>query len=67
MRVEVSTPPTSTSVAALPEILTREQAAWLLQLSPGRLDSAVRSGKIPGRKIGRSWLYSKSALLDLVR
>lgn len=67
MSTDTSAPPTAGTVAALPEILTREQAAWLLQLTPGRLDAAAVRGDVPGRKIGRRWLYSKSALLDLVR
>ncbi|MGQ0632494.1 MAG: helix-turn-helix domain-containing protein [Sporichthyaceae bacterium] len=55
--------PTAIAVAALPEVLTREQAAWLLRLSPGRLDAAVKRGEVPARKVGRKWLFSKTALL----
>ena len=58
--------PTAQGVAELPEVLTREQAAWLLQLTPGRLDAAFLRGQIPGRQIGRRRVYSKSALLALV-
>lgn len=67
MSVDAKTAPTAQTVGALPEILTREQAAWLLQISPGRLDAATNRGDVPGRKIGRRRLYSKSVLLDLVR
>lgn len=58
--------PTATAVAALPEVLTRDQAAWLLRLSPGRLDAAVKRGEVPARKVGRKWLYSKTALLAVI-
>ena len=58
--------PTAQGVADLPEVLSREQAAWLLQLTPGRLDAAASRGEVPARQIGRKRLYSKSALLQLV-
>lgn len=58
--------PTAESVAALPEVLTEEQAAWLLQLTPGRLTAAAQRNEVPSRKIGRQRLYSKSALLGLI-
>ena len=59
-------PPTAQAVDDLPEVLTREQAAWLLQITPGRLDAAFTRGEVPGRQIGRRRLFSKSALLQLV-
>lgn len=58
--------PTAETVAELPEVLTGDQAAWLLQLTPGRLSAAAHRGELPSRKIGRQRLYSKSALLDLI-
>ena len=58
--------PTAQGVADLPEVLTRDQAAWLLQLTTGRLDAAAARGEVPSRQIGRKRLYSKSALLQLV-
>ncbi len=60
------TEPTPEAVGHLPEILTREQAAWLLRLTPGRLEAAAKRGEVPCRQIGRKRLYSKSALLRLV-
>lgn len=65
-RVTPQGTPTADSVATLPEVLTEEQAAWLLQLSPGRLAAAAQRNEVPSRKIGRQRLYSKSALLGLV-
>ncbi len=58
--------PTPDAVEQLPEVLTREQAAWLLRLSPGRLEAAVKRGEVPCRQIGRKRLYSKTALLRMV-
>lgn len=63
-------PPTAQGVADLPEVLSREQAAWLLQVTPGRLDAATERGELPARAIGnvrKRRLYSKTALLELVR
>lgn len=58
--------PTPEAVEHLPEVLTREQAAWLLRLSPGRLDAGVKRGEVPCRQIGRKRLFSKTALLRMV-
>jgi hypothetical protein len=58
--------PTPEAVEQLPEVLTHEQAAWLLRLSPGRLTAAVKRGEVPCRKIGRKQLYSKTVLLRMV-
>ncbi|MDQ2850805.1 MAG: helix-turn-helix domain-containing protein [Actinomycetota bacterium] len=58
--------PTAESVEQLPEVLTGQQAAWLLQLTTGRLSAAAARGEVPSRKIGRQRLYSKSALLALI-
>lgn len=59
-------PPTAQGVADLPEVLSREQAAWMLQVTLRTLDEAARLSQIPSRKIGRRRLYSKSALLAFV-
>lgn len=58
--------PTAESVATLPEVLTTEQAAWLLQMTPGRVKAAAARGELPSKKIGRQRLYSKTVLLHLV-
>ena len=63
-------PPSAQGVADLPEVLSPEQAAWLLQITPGRLDAAAKRGEVPSRTFGSQRvrrLYSKSALLELVR
>lgn len=63
-------PPTASGVEALPEVLSPAQAAWLLQLTPGRLDAAAKRGDVPSRAFGNQRIrrvYSKTALLELVR
>lgn len=57
---------TDEAIEHLPEVLTREQAAWLLRLSPGRLDAAAKRGEVPFHSIGRKRLYSKTTLLRMV-
>jgi len=58
--------PTAEGVAQLPEVLSREQAAWMLQVSPRVLDETAKADQIPHRRIGRRRVYSKSALLAFV-
>lgn len=58
--------PTASGVADLPEVLSREQAAWMLQISPRVLDEAAKHDRIPSRKIGRRRVFSKTALLAFV-
>jgi excisionase family DNA binding protein len=59
--------PTAQDVAALPEILMADQAAWLLRLTIGQLEAAAKRGEIPAAKVGRTRRYSKTALIGLVR
>lgn len=59
-------PPTAETVGALPEPLSLEQAAWLLQITPGRLHAAAKRGEVPARAMGSQrirYVFSKSALL----
>lgn len=63
-------PPTASGVAALPEILSPAQAAWMLQITPGRLEAAAKRGDVPYRGFGTQRIrrvYSKTALLELIR
>ena len=61
-----TTAPTAQGVADLPEVLSRDQAAWMLQVSPRVLDDAAKRGEVPSRQVGRQRVYSKTALLTLV-
>lgn len=46
------------------KILTVRQAAELLQASEETVRDWLRRGRIPGRRVGRSWRISEEALLD---
>jgi excisionase family DNA binding protein len=45
------------------EVLTVEQAADLLQVEPGDVAALAEAGELPGRKIGESWRFLRSAVL----
>jgi excisionase family DNA binding protein len=45
------------------EILTVEEAARLLRLSPYTVRKLARQGRLPGRKVGRGWRFRKDLLL----
>jgi len=47
----------------LPDVLTTEQAAELLQVSTAALRATARAGVIPAAKIGRAWRFSRPALM----
>jgi excisionase family DNA binding protein len=47
-----------------PEVLTAEQLAELLQLDAKTVRALAARGEIPGRKLGREWRFSRSAVLD---
>lgn len=49
------------------DILTLEQAADLLKFHPTTVSGWAKQGKIPGKKIGDSWRFCRSELLDHVR
>jgi excisionase family DNA binding protein len=48
-------------------ILTVPQAAEQLQVCERTLYEWLRSGRIPGRKIGRMWRMSEQVLIDFLR
>jgi excisionase family DNA binding protein len=45
------------------EVLTVEQAAELLQVEPADVAALAEAGELPGRKIGDSWRFLRSAVL----
>ena len=45
------------------DILTKEQAAEFLQLQPRVLTELAKAGKVPARRIGRTFRFSRAALL----
>ena len=46
-----------------PEVLTLEQTAELLQLEQKVVHELAESGKLPGRKVGYDWRFSRTALI----
>jgi excisionase family DNA binding protein len=59
--------PAEGSRAAMDELLTPEQAAAILQLSPKTLKDWLRAGKLPGCKIGRFWRVKPADLEAFIR
>lgn len=49
--------------ATWPELLTAEETALVLALHPDTVRSWLRSGRLPGVRIGRAWYVRKSDLL----
>jgi excisionase family DNA binding protein len=44
-------------------VLTLEEAAALLKVSPDELRKAAAAGELPGRLLGAEWRFSRAALL----
>jgi hypothetical protein len=53
----------ATRSVLIPEILDVEDLAHWLRCSPSTARAHLRSGQIPGRRIGRRWLVARDALL----
>lgn len=47
----------------LPPVLTTEQVAQLLGLSAFTIREYARAGKIPAKKVGKAWRFSRGALI----
>jgi excisionase family DNA binding protein len=45
------------------EVLTLEDAAELLQVTPEDVEALAAGGELPGRKIGTAWRFSRAAVL----
>jgi excisionase family DNA binding protein len=45
------------------DVLTPEQAAELLQVSEDEVVELAEAGKLPGRRIGAAWRFSRPALI----
>ena len=46
------------------EVLNVDEAAELLGVSPWTVREQARVGRLPGRKVGKEWRFSRQALLD---
>ena len=51
---------------AEPDILTVEEAAEYLRVSPSTVRRMARTGLLPGVRIGRQWRFSRRQLLEWV-
>lgn len=49
------------------EFLTTTEVAEWLDVNPSTVLRAARSGELPGRKLGKSWRFSRTALLEAFR
>ena len=48
------------------DILNTQEAAELLRVTPRTVKQLAAAGKIPARKVGRGWRFSRAALLEHV-
>ena len=46
-----------------PEIMSAEQAAQFLQIDEALVVELAQAGKLPGRKLGAAWRFSRAALV----
>jgi excisionase family DNA binding protein len=46
-----------------PEVMNAEQAGQFLQLSEAVVTELAEAGKLPGRKLGKAWRFSRAALV----
>lgn len=49
--------------ALLPEVLNAQQAGQLLQVDEALVVELAEAGKLPGRKLGAVWRFSRAALV----
>lgn len=54
--------PTPPSPTSSPEVMDIAEAAAFLRMKPRALSNAAQEGRIPARKIGRGWRFSRVAL-----
>ena len=50
----------------LSDVLTVEQAAELLQLSTKTLKRLAHAKRLPSRRVGNQWRFSRRALMDWI-
>ena len=47
-----------------PEVMNAEQAAQFLQITEDTVIELAEAGKLPGRKLGTAWRFSRGALVS---
>jgi len=57
---------TAARAGGWPEVLTTEEAAALLRVSPDVLLRLSREGQVPGARLGGRWRYSRSLLEEML-
>jgi excisionase family DNA binding protein len=45
------------------DVLTLEEVAALFKLPPDAIQTAIKDGQLPGRRFGKEWRFSRSAVL----
>jgi molybdopterin-binding protein len=48
------------------DILSTKEASSYLRLNPKRVQALARTGKLPGRRVGRKWLFDRHELEALL-
>lgn len=48
------------------DLMRTDEAARLLRLHPKRVQAMARAGRLPGRRVGRKWLFDRRDLEALV-
>lgn len=48
------------------DLLSTEEAAGYLRLHTKRVQALARAGRLPGRRVGRKWLFDRRDLDDLL-
>jgi molybdopterin-binding protein len=48
------------------DFLSTEDASRYLHLNPKRVQALARSGRLPGRRVGRKWLFARQDLERLL-
>lgn len=48
------------------EVLTLEEVAELLKLNLQTVYRQARAGKLPGQKVGKSWRFSRAAIMRML-
>lgn len=49
------------------DVLTLQEASELLQVSSNTVRKLLKEGKLPGKKVGREWRFSKEALIEWLK
>lgn len=54
------------SALPLPDVLTTDEVAALLRCEPETVEERTRQRELPGVKYGRSWMYPREALMQVL-